>query len=67
MVGMETWEGLPPGEGRHEVVGLKCESASRRFQTGEGPSRSLLRDCENDGSFAALVWCLEPGVGTSGH
>ena len=24
---------------------LKCESASRRFQPGEGPSRGLLRDC----------------------
>ena len=29
---------------------LKCESASRRFQPGEGPSRGLLRDCEN------LLW-----------
>ena len=24
---------------------LKCESTSRRFQPGEGPSRGLLRDC----------------------
>ena len=23
-----------------------------KFQPGEGPSRGLLRDCENDGSFA---------------
>ena len=28
---------------------------SRCFQPGEGPSRSLLRDCETDGSSAALV------------
>ena len=35
---------------------LKSETASRRFQPGEGPSRGHLRDCENfaDGSFAAL-------------
>ena len=26
---------------------LKCESASKCFQAGEGPSRGLLRDCEN--------------------
>ena len=40
---------------------LKCESASRRFQPGEGPSRGLLRDCENfaDGSFAALVCAFQ--------
>ena len=25
---------------------LKCESAGRRFQPGEGPSRVLLRDCK---------------------
>ena len=24
---------------------MKCESANRRFQPGEGPSRGLLRDC----------------------
>ena len=24
---------------------VKCESASRRFQPGEGPSRGLLHDC----------------------
>ena len=29
----------------------KCESASRRFQPGEGPSRGLLRDCETNVSF----------------
>ena len=36
---------------------LKCESTSRHFQPGEGPSRGLFRDCDNftDGSFAALV------------
>ena len=27
-------------------VCLICESASRRFQPGEGPCRGLLRDCE---------------------
>ena len=26
---------------------MKHESTSRRFQPGEGPSRGLLRDCEN--------------------
>ena len=31
------------------------ESASRYFQLGESPSRGLLRDCETDGSSAALV------------
>ena len=31
---------------------LKCESGSRRFQPGEGPSRGLLRDYEtSDGPF----------------
>ena len=42
--------------------GLKCESSSMHFQPGEGPSRGLLRDCENiaDGSCAALV----PGLNT---
>ena len=25
---------------------LKCESGSSHFQSGEGPSRGLLRDCE---------------------
>ena len=36
---------------------LKCESASRRFQPAEGPSRGLPCDCEifADGSFAALL------------
>ena len=29
----------------------KCESASRRFQPGEGPSRGLLRDCEIFGNI----------------
>ena len=35
---------------------LKCESASRRFQPGEGPSRGLLRDCTTSpiNRFAAL-------------
>ena len=35
----------------------KCESVSRRFQPGEGPSKGLLCDCEifADGSFAALI------------
>ena len=35
---------------------MKCESASRHFQPGEDPSRSLLRDCEIFGepSFEAL-------------
>ena len=30
---------------------MKCESASRRFQPGEGPSRGLLRDCEIVGNI----------------
>ena len=32
------------------------KAPTRRFQPGEGPSRGLLRDCENfaDGSFTAL-------------
>ena len=32
---------------------LKCESASRRYQPGEGPSRAVIvkTDCETDGSF----------------
>ena len=36
---------------------LKCESASRRFQPGEGPSRGLLRDCTTSpiNRFAALI------------
>ena len=35
---------------------LKCESASRRFKLGEGPSRGLLRDCTTSpiNRFAAL-------------
>ena len=35
---------------------VQCESAYRHFQQGEGPYRSLLRDCENfaEGSFWAL-------------
>ena len=41
---------------------LKCESASRHFQPGEGPSSGLLCDCENiaDDSFAALLRTLDP-------
>ena len=37
---------------------LKCESASRRFQPGEGPSRGLLRDCTTSpiNRFAALIF-----------
>ena len=33
------------------------------IQPGGGPSRGLLRDCENfaDGSFAALYWILHCG------
>ena len=36
---------------------MQCESASRSFQSGEGPSRCLLRDCTTSPSnrFAALV------------
>ena len=41
---------------------LKCESASRHFQPGEGPSRGLLRDCTTSliNRFAALslIRCL---------
>ena len=40
-----------------------CESTSRYFQPGEGPSRGLLRDCEKfgKGSFEALVCgCCQP-------
>ena len=33
---------------------FKCESTSRRFQPGEGPSRGLLRDYEpSDGTFSS--------------
>ena len=37
-----------------------CESTNRRFQTGEGPSRGLLHDCEiftnlREPSFEALL------------
>ena len=55
---------------------LKCESAIRSFQPGEGPSRGLLRDCEifanlrltfvcSGGVSAAdvvwlLIWLLQP-------
>ena len=43
---------------RHYAI--QCESASRHFQPGEGPSRGLLRDYEpSDGpSFQALVDAL---------
>ena len=38
------------------LTSLKCESASRRFQPGEGPSRGLLCDCTTSpmDRFAAL-------------
>ena len=38
-------------------MSFKCESASRRFQPGEGPSRGLLRDCTISpiNRFAALI------------
>merc|ERR1712242_434207 len=41
---------------------LKCESASRRFQPGEGPNRGLLRDCTTSpiNRFAALLHTLQP-------
>ena len=32
---------------QHTPRGLKCENSSSCFQPGEGPSRSLLCDCEN--------------------
>ena len=36
---------------------LKCESASRRFQLEEGPSRGLLCDCEIFGNLRiTFVW-----------
>ena len=40
---------------------LKCESASRHFQPGEGPSRGLLRDCTTSpiNRFAALLETAE--------
>ena len=41
---------LPWGQCPFSIVSwqcLKCESASRHFQPGEGPSRGLLSDCEN--------------------
>ena len=46
--------------------GLKCESASRRFQPGEGPSRGLLRDCSTSpiNRFAALL--LTPATAAAG-
>ena len=41
----------------YSLWGLTCESASRRFQPGEGPSRGLLRDCTTSmiNRFAALA------------
>ena len=45
---------------------LKCESASRNIQPGEGPSRGLLRDCKNivDVSFAGSrsSWISPPAA-----
>ena len=37
-------------------MSYKCESASRRFQPGEGPSRGLLHDCTTSpiNRYAAL-------------
>ena len=51
----------------HVAQCLKCEHISRCFQPGEGPSRDLLRDCENiaDGSFAALTQ-TQTHIGSSG-
>ena len=39
------------------TISNKCESTSRRFRLGEGPSRGLLRDYEPscEPSFEALV------------
>ena len=37
---------MPTQRSLRNKLHLKCESASRCFQSGEGPSRGLLRDCE---------------------
>ena len=42
---------------------LKCESTSRHFQSGEGPSRGLLRDCETSRNLReALVDILSVDI-----
>ena len=42
---------------------LKCESTSRHFQPGEGPSRGLLRDCETSRNLReALVYILSVDI-----
>ena len=44
---------LPWGKHPSQLC-LKCESASRRFQPGEGPSIGLLRDYKPlDGTFSS--------------
>ena len=37
---------MPTQRSLRNKLHLKCESASRCFQSGEGPSRGLLDDCE---------------------
>ena len=39
---------------------LRCKSASRRFQPGEGPSRGLLCDCEIFANYHLKLYC--PGL-----
>ena len=55
---MCSWDPLP--------IRVKCESASRRFQPGEGPIRGLLRDCTTSpiNRFAALL--LTPATAAAG-
>ena len=40
----------------HSSAILKCENASRCFQPGEGPSRSLLCDCEIFGNLLITLF-----------
>ena len=59
--GLSSWNRV-----RDAIKCLKCESRSSHFQTGEGPSRGLLRDYEpSEGTFSstnrgceAVAWCL---------
>ena len=59
---------LPWGQHQFSIVSvcLKCESTSRRFQSGEGARRGLLRDCTTSpiNRFAALHITLghSPGL-----
>ena len=40
----------------------QCESASRRFQPGKGPSMGLLRDCETSAVSGGLWMVWVPAI-----